>query len=78
VFVARHERDARIAAFGVSDRPVRLAAAEKAVAAGADPADAAELAREAITPRDDVHASGAYRRHVAGTLVARAIQRLVA
>jgi carbon-monoxide dehydrogenase medium subunit len=78
VFVARRDHEARIAAFGVSDRPVRLAAAEKAVAAGADPADAAALARQAIAPRDDVHASGAYRRHVAGALVARAVQRLVA
>jgi carbon-monoxide dehydrogenase medium subunit len=78
VFVAHHGHEARIAAFGVGDRPVRLAAAEEAAAAGAEPGEAAELARQAIAPRDDVHASGAYRRHVAGTLVARAIERLAA
>jgi CO/xanthine dehydrogenase FAD-binding subunit len=36
------------------------------------------LARRALAPRDDIHASGAYRRDVAGTLVARALEKLAA
>jgi carbon-monoxide dehydrogenase medium subunit len=78
VFVARREHEARIAAFGVGDRPVRLTAVEEAVAGGAGSADAVELTRRAIAPGDDIHASGAYRRDVAGTLVARALRRLAA
>ncbi len=57
---------------------MRLAAAEQAASAGAAPRDVAEIVRGALDPRDDIHASGAYRRHVAGTLVARALERLAA
>jgi carbon-monoxide dehydrogenase medium subunit len=78
VFVARRDGETRIAAFGVGDRPVRLPAAEEAAAAGAALRDVAEIVRGALDPRDDIHASGAYRRHVAGTLVARALERLAA
>ena len=78
VFVARRDGETRIGAFGVGDRPVRLAAAEEAAGAGAAPRDVAEIVRGALDPRDDIHASGAYRRHVAGTLVARALERLAA
>jgi carbon-monoxide dehydrogenase medium subunit len=77
-FVARRDGEVRIAAFGVGDRPVRLAAAEVAAATGATPRDVAELARGALAPRDDIHATGTYRRHIAGVLVARALERLAA
>jgi carbon-monoxide dehydrogenase medium subunit len=78
VFVALDGTRARIAAFGVGDRPVRLREAEAAVAAGSRPGEVAAIVRGALDPRDDVHASGAYRRHVAGTLVARALEALAA
>jgi carbon-monoxide dehydrogenase medium subunit len=78
VFVARHAGEVRIAAFGVGGRPVRLQVAEEGAAAGATPRDVAQTVRDALDPRDDVHASGAYRRHVAGTLVGRALERLAA
>jgi CO/xanthine dehydrogenase FAD-binding subunit len=31
---------------------------------------------QAVDPGEDVHASASYRRHVIGTLVARALQRI--
>jgi carbon-monoxide dehydrogenase medium subunit len=75
-FIARGAEVARIVAFAVADRPVRLVDAEQALAAGAAPAEVAALARAALDPRDDIHASGAYRRDVTGTLVQRALERL--
>jgi carbon-monoxide dehydrogenase medium subunit len=78
VFVAQRQGEARIAAFGVGDRPMRLRGAEEAVNAGAAPAEIARLVRDALDPQDDVHASGAYRRHVAATLVTRALEQLAA
>jgi carbon-monoxide dehydrogenase medium subunit len=78
VFVALDGTRARIAAFGVGDRPVRLQEAEQAVAAGSSRSEVAAIVRGGLDPRDDVHASGAYRRHVTGTLVARALEVLAA
>jgi aerobic carbon-monoxide dehydrogenase medium subunit len=76
-FAARTaEGDCRIALFGVADRPVRAWAAEGAVRDGATPADAAALVAEGLAPASDVHASGAYRRHVAGVVVERALEAL--
>jgi carbon-monoxide dehydrogenase medium subunit len=43
-----------------------------APADGVDWAGAAELARSAVTPEDDIHAPAAYRRHLVGVLTARA------
>ncbi|HYE90976.1 MAG TPA: FAD binding domain-containing protein [Terriglobales bacterium] len=57
---------ARLAAFGVDDRPIRLRAAESALAAGVDAAAAA--AATDCHPADDVHASSAYRRHLVTVL----------
>jgi carbon-monoxide dehydrogenase medium subunit len=77
-FVATSAGRVRIAAFGVADRPVRLTDAEAAAEAGAAPCEVADLVRAVLVARDDVHASGAYRRHVTGTLVARSLERLAA
>jgi carbon-monoxide dehydrogenase medium subunit len=37
-------------------------------------ADAVEAVRRAIDPGDDIHATAAYRRHVAGVLTGRALR----
>ena len=39
--------------------------------------DVAELIRRAIDPGSDIHATAAYRRHVAGVLALRAIRLAV-
>jgi carbon-monoxide dehydrogenase medium subunit len=72
--------DARVCLTGVADTPWRCAEAERAlVGAGAAgsyhraAAEAAEGARADLEPAADLHASSAYRRDVAGTLVERAV-----
>jgi aerobic carbon-monoxide dehydrogenase medium subunit len=44
----------------------------------ADWATAGRLAAEAVDPEDDIHASAAYRRHLAGVLTARAAREAAA
>ena len=74
--------EARLALTGVGDRPVRAREAEARLAG--EPltpgvlGDAAEAIRRAIDPGSDIHASAAYRRHVAGVLASRAIRLAVA
>ncbi len=77
---------ARISLVGVSDTAFRARAAE-AVLNGRrlGPADSGEAfaaaAREvvaAVDPSDDVHASSSYRRHLAGVLTERALQKALA
>jgi len=67
---------AHIGAIGVADRPLRLAAENvlngKLIDA-ATIAAVAEAASAAVDPPDDIHASGAYRRALLGTLVERAL-----
>jgi carbon-monoxide dehydrogenase medium subunit len=71
-------RDARLALTGVGDRPVRAREAEARLA-GESPtaavlAEAADAVRRGIDPGSDIHATAAYRRHVAGVLAVRAIR----
>jgi 6-hydroxypseudooxynicotine dehydrogenase subunit alpha len=69
---------ARIALFGVSDRPVRASGAEQALAGrrlDEAAADAEQAAKEEIDPKSDAHASAGYRRDVAGVLVRRAVAK---
>jgi aerobic carbon-monoxide dehydrogenase medium subunit len=69
---------AAIAMLGVGTTPVRGHDAEAALIAGGAAADLAEVGRIAaagLTPTDDVHASAAYRRHVAAVVVRRALAR---
>lgn len=77
---------ARISLVGASDKAFRARAAE-AVLDGRrlGPADSgrafAAAAREveaAVDPGDDVHASSSYRRHLAGVLTQRALQKALA
>ena len=68
---------ARIVLTGVSDTPVRAAAAEAALS-GAAPGEqawgeAAALATADLSPPADLHGTSAYRRHVAGVLIRRAL-----
>ena len=69
--------NAHIGVIGVADRPLRLGAVEalldgqtidEATIAAAEAAAAA-----AVDPSDDIHASAAYRRALAGTMVERAL-----
>lgn len=69
--------DARLALIGMAEIPVRALAAEESLR-GAAPADdafraAAATAVRDLEPSSDLHASAAYRRHVAGVLVRRAL-----
>jgi aerobic carbon-monoxide dehydrogenase medium subunit len=64
----------RIALANMGPVPVRARAAEQALAGGASPAEAAALAAEGTEPGDDIHADGAYRRHLARVLTRRALE----
>jgi carbon-monoxide dehydrogenase medium subunit len=71
---------AAISLFGVDSTPVRATAAEAALVAAGVGADLAEIARHAsepLDPSDDIHASGAYRRQVAGVVVRRALAKAI-
>jgi len=64
---------ARLVGFGVGDRPVRFAAAERIITdpefdPRADVERAGAAAAAACDPPDDVHASADYRRHLASVL----------
>jgi carbon-monoxide dehydrogenase medium subunit len=66
----------RLAFFGLGDTPVRARKAEKALAeAGVDAAVAA-LAGD-LDPRDDIQATGAVKRHLAGVLLRRVAKQLM-
>ena len=70
-------RNAHVGVIGVADRPLRLATVEDVLNGSAIDeatiAQAAAAARAAVDPSDDIHASGAYRRALVGTLVERAL-----
>ena len=74
--------DARIAFGSVAPTIVRAPAAEAVLRGQALSAEqieqAAELIQEAISPIDDVRASAAYRRHLAGVITRRALNQLAA
>ena len=64
----------RIALANMGQKPLRATAAEEAVAAGASPAEAANLAAEGTSPGEDIHADREYRRHLARVLTRRALE----
>jgi len=70
-------RNAHVGVIGADDRPLRLAAVEDAlngrVIDEATIAAAVAAARAAVDPPDDIHASGAYRRALLGTMIERAL-----
>jgi carbon-monoxide dehydrogenase medium subunit len=68
---------ARLVCFGVDDRPLRMREAEESLI-GASPdeaafAEAGRLVSAGLNPSDDIHASGAYRKRVAGVLTRRTL-----
>jgi carbon-monoxide dehydrogenase medium subunit len=68
-------RELRLVFFGVGATPVRASKAEAALAGGNVEAAVAALADD-LQPNDDVHASAAARRHLAGVLLTRVVQQL--
>jgi carbon-monoxide dehydrogenase medium subunit len=69
-------RDHRIALVNVASVPVRATEAEAAADAGASVDEVADLAARDLEPSGDLHASAAYRKHVAAVLVRRALHDL--
>jgi aerobic carbon-monoxide dehydrogenase medium subunit len=71
--------DARLALTGVGPTPVRARTAEERLR-GERPAptlfaEAARLVAREVDPETDIHATADYRRHVAGILALRALER---
>ena len=75
-------RSAHVGVIGAADRPVRLKSAEDALNGHAVDeetiAAVAAAASAAADPPDDIHASGAYRRAILGTMVERALKSAAA
>ena len=71
--------NAHIGVIGACTRPLRLPKAETAlngtIVDAAAIQSAAKAATESLDPPGDLHASAAYRRSLAGTLLERALQR---
>jgi carbon-monoxide dehydrogenase medium subunit len=71
--------NAHVGVIGVADRPLRLASVEAVL--NGQTIDAATIGKAetataaAVDPPDDIHASAAYRRAVAGTMVERALKQ---
>ena len=63
----------RVALVNMGATPMRAAAVEDRLAAGASPAEAAEAAAEGTEPTSDAWASAWYRRRLATVLVRRAL-----
>ncbi len=74
--------EVRVVGFGVGDRPLRLAGAERLLAGATLDAETAARAGAAAgpdcAPPSDVHGSAEYRRHLATVLVERAVLQAAA
>jgi aerobic carbon-monoxide dehydrogenase medium subunit len=66
--------DGRIALANMGPTPLRATAAERALAGGASPAEAAVHAAEGTSPGEDMHADREYRQHLATVLTRRALE----
>jgi aerobic carbon-monoxide dehydrogenase medium subunit len=75
-------RNAHVGGIGAADRPVRLKSAEAALNGRTVDertiAAVAAAASAAADPPDDIHASGAYRRVLLGTMLERALKSAAA
>ncbi len=69
-------REARLAFGAVGPTPMRCAAAEEALVAGAPVDEVVRLLEEEIVPIDDVRSTALYRRKVAGRIVRRWLESL--
>jgi carbon-monoxide dehydrogenase medium subunit len=67
--------DVRLAYFGVGNRPVRAHKAETALAGGTLD-DAVKALSDDLDPPDDVQATGAVKKHLAGVLLRRIAKQL--
>jgi carbon-monoxide dehydrogenase medium subunit len=71
-------RNAHVGAIGVADGPLRLTAVETVINGhivdDAVITKAEAAASAAVNPADDIHASGAYRKHLIGVMVERALR----
>jgi CO/xanthine dehydrogenase FAD-binding subunit len=72
-------RQASLAVIGVDGVPVRVVDAERLLIgvplSAESMAAAAESVRRTLDPHDDIHATAAYRRHLAGIITVRALTR---
>jgi aerobic carbon-monoxide dehydrogenase medium subunit len=68
--------DVRLAYFGVGNTPVRARKAETALASGDIEAAVKALAAD-LEPHDDVQATGATKKHLAGVLLRRVAKQLM-
>lgn len=73
VACVRRGDEAGIGLINMDSRPVRAGAAEAAIAGGASPEEAAEVADEGTEPSADLNASVEFRRHLARVLTKRAL-----
>lgn len=64
----------KVALVNMGHTPLRAAAVEAALASGASVADAAGHAAEGTSAGSDIHASAAFREHLARVLVRRALE----
>jgi carbon-monoxide dehydrogenase medium subunit len=69
-------KNTRLAFFGVGSTPMRAKAAEAALAKGALAEAEAALDHD-LDPPDDIHSSGAVKRHLAGVLLRRVAAELI-
>lgn len=76
VAAVRRGDGVRVALTSMGETPLRAQGVEEALAAGADPASAAEHAAEGTRPISDGMASAEYREHLARVLTRRALERL--
>jgi aerobic carbon-monoxide dehydrogenase medium subunit len=76
VGVAAQQRDggASVALINMASVPLRAAAVEEALAAGASALDASAVADQGSEPSADLNASEEYRRHLARVLTRRALE----
>ena len=68
----------RVGLTNVGPTPVRAHEVEKALAAGAEFAQAAEAASEGLNPSSDIRATPDYKRHLARVLTRRALEQATA
>jgi carbon-monoxide dehydrogenase medium subunit len=75
-------REARVAVMGVADTPLRLREAEQELIAmeldDRAPDRFSEIVVSGVSPNDDLHASGEYRKHLLAQLSKRALQTALA
>jgi aerobic carbon-monoxide dehydrogenase medium subunit len=69
-------RAARLVFFGIGTGPVRARRAEAALTASGDVRTAQRALADDLDPPADVHGSAELRRHLAGVLLARVVQRV--